>query len=134
MQLLLPMTKAGGGKYVAAYIVADHQVKIAELNDFIAQDLPAYMVPAVTMQLASPLAERQGKQKRALPEPSNIAEAIPPKNNLQQRIFNCIKSVTGNDEFGINTDIYLAGLTSIRAVKLIVVLAKEFGINIKSRY
>ena len=127
--------EAGGGKYVAAYIVADHQVKIAELNDFIAQDLPAYMVPAVTMQLASIPLNQNGKvNKRALPEPKvTFAEAILPQNTLQQRIFNCIKSVTGNDEFGINTDIYLAGLTSIGAVKLNVVLAKEFGINIKSR-
>lgn len=127
--------EAGGGKYVVAYIVADHQVKIQELNNSIAEDLPYYMVPAVTMQLENIPLNQNGKvNKRALPEPKmTFEETVPPQNKMQARIFNCIKSVIGNDTFGINTDIYRAGLTSIGAVKLNVVLAQEFGINIKSR-
>ena len=127
--------EAGGGKCVAAYIVADHQVKIQDLNDSIAEDLPYYMVPAVTMQLENIPLNQNGKvNKRALPEPKvTFEETVPPQNKMQAKIFNCIKSVIGNDAFGINTDIYRAGLTSIGAVKLNVILAQKFGINIKSR-
>jgi len=93
------------------------------------------MVPAVTMQLENIPLNQNGKvNKRALPEPKvTFEETVPPQNKMQARIFNCIKSVIGNDAFGINTDIYRAGLTSIGAVKLNVILAQEFGINIKSR-
>lgn len=126
---------AGGGKYVAAYIVADHKVKVQDLNDFITEDLPVYMVPAVTMQLDNIPLNQNGKvNKRALPEPKvAFGEAIPPQNELQERIFNCLKSVMGSDEFGINTDVYTAGLTSIGTIKLNIVLSQEFDINIKSR-
>ncbi|MEN6327614.1 MAG: amino acid adenylation domain-containing protein, partial [Syntrophomonas sp.] len=124
-----------GGKYVAAYIVADHKVNIEDLNDFIAQDLPGYMVPAATVQLdAIPLNQNGKVNKRALPEPKVIIEeGKPPQNKMQKRIFDCISSVIGNYAFGIDTDIFRAGLTSIGAVKLNVVLAREFDINIKSR-
>ena len=40
-----------GGKYIAAYVVSDSEVDINGLNDFIKETKPAYMVPAVTMQI-----------------------------------------------------------------------------------
>ncbi|MEN6390036.1 MAG: amino acid adenylation domain-containing protein [Syntrophomonas sp.] len=125
---------AGGGKYVAAYVVADHKVNVRDLNDFVAQDLPDYMVPVVTMQLnAIPLNQNGKVNKRALPEPKLITEEVVlPRNEMQNRIFDCIRTVIGSDAFGINTDIFRAGLTSIGAVKLNVVLSREFSIDIKS--
>ena len=40
-----------GGKFIAAYIVGDEQIDIEALNDFILDQKPPYMVPAVTMQI-----------------------------------------------------------------------------------
>ena len=50
----------GGGKFIAAYIVSDNQVDIEALNNFIMEEKPPYMVPAVTMQIdAIPLNQNQ---------------------------------------------------------------------------
>ncbi len=60
----------GGGKYIAAYVVSDGQVDINKLNDFIKETKPAYMVPAVTMQIDKiPLNQNQKVNKKALPLP-----------------------------------------------------------------
>ena len=60
----------GGGKFIAAYIVSDEQVDIEALNNFILEEKPPYMVPAVTMQIdAIPLNQNQKVNKKALPAP-----------------------------------------------------------------
>jgi amino acid adenylation domain-containing protein len=60
----------GGGKFIAAYIVGDQQIDIDALNNFILEEKPPYMVPAVTMQIdAIPLNQNQKVNKRALPKP-----------------------------------------------------------------
>ena len=123
-----------GGKYIAAYVVSDSPVDINGLNDFIKETKPAYMVPAVTMQIDKiPLNQNQKVNKKALPLPERkIEEIIKPENETQQKLFDCIAEVLGYTEFGITTDIYEAGLTSISAIKLNILISKAFDIVIKT--
>ena len=123
-----------GGKYIAAYVVSDSEVDINGLNDFIKETKPAYMVPAVTMQIDKiPLNQNQKVNKKALPVPERkIEEIIEPKNETQQKLFDCFADVLGYKEFGITTDIYEAGLTSISAIKLNILISKAFDIVIKT--
>ena len=123
-----------GGKYIAAYVVSDRQIDINGLNDFIKETKPAYMVPAVTMQIDKiPLNQNQKVNKKALPLPERkIEEIIKPENETQQKLFDCIAEVLGYTEFGITTDIYEAGLTSISAIKLNILISKAFDIVIKT--
>jgi len=123
-----------GGKYIAAYIVSDETIDINALNEFILAEKPPYMVPAVTMQIdAIPYNQNQKVNKRALPIPERTVEdLVLPKNEMQQKIFDCISEIIGHQEFGINTNIYAAGLTSIGAVRLNVLFSDTFGVPVKS--
>ena len=123
----------GGGKFIAAYVVSDEKVDIQKLNQFILANKPPYMVPAVTMQIDKiPLNQNQKVNKRALPVPQKQAEdTTPPQNDVQQKIFDCIREVIGSDNFGITTDIFYAGVTSIGAIRLNVLLSKAFDVAIK---
>ncbi len=122
----------GGGKFVAAYVVSDEPVDIDALAEFIKRDKPAYMVPAVTMQIDSiPLNQNQKVNKRALPKPEKKAEdTVPPQNEVQKTIFDCIANVIGTTAFGITNDIFDAGLTSIGAIKLNVMLSDAFNVPV----
>ena len=124
----------GGGKYIAAYVVSDQEVDMDALNRFILETKPPYMVPAVTMQIDEiPLNQNQKVNKRALPKPEKKQEElIAPEREMQKRIFECVAEAVGHREFGITTDIYYAGLTSVSAIRLNVLLAKEFDIIIKT--
>ena len=65
----------GGGKFIAAYIVADEEIDIEALNNFILDQKPPYMVPAVTMQIDSiPLNQNQKVNKKALPKPEKKSD------------------------------------------------------------
>ncbi|MEF9917179.1 MAG: amino acid adenylation domain-containing protein [Lachnospiraceae bacterium] len=122
-----------GGKMICAYIVSNQTIDISALNAFIAEQKPPYMVPAVTMQIEKiPLNVNSKVDKRALPVPEIKAEASePPQTETQQKIFDLVKGVLGHEQFGITTDIYDAGLTSIGAVRLNVDLSDAFGKAIK---
>ena len=124
--------ETGGGKYIAAYVVSDEPVNIDALAEFIKKDKPVYMVPAVTMQIDHiPLNQNQKVNKRALPKPEKKAEnTVPPQNETQKTIFDCIANVIGTTAFGITNDIFDAGLTSIGAIKLNVMLSKAFDVPV----
>ena len=124
----------GGGKYIAAYVVSDQTVDIDAMNRFILETKPPYMVPAVTMQIdAIPLNQNQKVNKRALPKPEKRQETlVAPETETQKRIFECVAEAVGHREFGVTTDIYAAGLTSVSAIRLNVLLAKEFSIAIRT--
>ena len=127
--------EAGGGKFIAAYIVSDEKINIEALNAFILEQKPPYMVPAVTMQIDEiPLNQNQKVNRRALPVPQKeTKEHVKPQNEIQQKICDCLAEVIGHQEFGITTDFYEAGLTSIGSMKFIVRLSEQCGVTVGIR-
>ncbi|MDO4757467.1 MAG: non-ribosomal peptide synthetase, partial [Parabacteroides sp.] len=128
----------GGGKFIAAYIVSDQQIDIEELNHFIMDEKPPYMVPAVTMQIESiPLNQNQKVNKKALPKPEKkstvVQETNVPMNLLETELYELIASIIHNKEFGITTILGYAGLTSITAIKLAVQINKRYGVILDSK-
>lgn len=123
-----------GGKYIAAYIVSDAEIYIDSLNQFILEEKPPYMVPAVTMQIdAIPMTQNQKVNKRALPKPVKVAlETVTPQTDVQKRLFECVSDAVGHKDFGVTTDIYQAGLTSIGSIRLNVLISRAFDIVIKT--
>ena len=127
-----------GGKFIAAYIVSDQQIDIEALNNFIMDQKPPYMVPAVTMQIdAIPLNQNQKVNKRALPKPEKkaavVEECNAPMNVLEEELHEMIAGIVNNKDFGITTVLGYAGLTSISAIKLAVQMNKRFGVTLDSK-
>ncbi|MBR5906542.1 MAG: amino acid adenylation domain-containing protein [Bacteroidales bacterium] len=129
-----------GGKYIAAYVVADEKVDVKALNAFIMDQKPPYMVPAATMQLdAIPLNQNQKVNKRALPEPvigAGVEEEdtqAAPLNILEQQLKDMVAAVVNTDAFGLTTDLRMAGLTSILAIKLATQVFKRYGVQLDSQ-
>ena len=129
-----------GGKFIAAYVVSDEQVDISQLNNFILEEKPPYMVPAVTMQIPSiPLNQNQKVDKRALPVPEKKVEEQAgggeqaPLNMLEQELKDIIQAIVGHGDFGLTTLLGFAGLTSITAIKLAIKVNKRFGVALDSK-
>ena len=122
-----------GGKFIAAYVVSGEEVDVAALNDFIRSEKPSYMVPAVTMRIDSiPLNQNQKVNRKALPVPQRKAEdTAPPENDTQREICGMVSEVLGHDAFGVDTDLFGAGLSSIGILKLNVLLGTRYGVSVK---
>ena len=118
-----------GVKYIVGYIVSDKQIDIDDLKAFIKSKKPPYMVPPYIMQLESiPLNQNQKVNKKALPVPElKVEEVVAPSNEDEQKIYDIMKEILGHANFGVTTDIYEAGLTSISSITLTVRLSKAFN-------
>ena len=128
----------GGGKFIAAYIVSEEQVDIEALHNFILEQKPPYMVPAVTMQIDKiPLNQNQKVNKRALPKPEKktaaIEESNVPMNYLEQELHDMIADIVNNTDFGVTTVLGYAGLTSISSIKLAIQVNKRYGVTLDSK-
>ena len=129
----------GGGKFIAAYIVGDEEIDIEALNNFILDQKPPYMVPAVTMQIkAIPLNQNQKVNKKALPKPEKKAmetevESNVPMNVLEQEIHSIIAGIINTEDFGVTTVLGYVGLTSIMSIKLAIQINKRFGVMLDSK-
>ena len=121
-------TDPAGVKFICAYIVSDKEVDIDDLNKFIASKKPPYMVPAYTMQIDKiPLNQNQKVNKRALPMPEmKASEIIAPETETEKEIYDILKDILGHESFGVTTNIYEAGLTSVSSIRLTILLSKKY--------
>ena len=124
-----------GVKYIVGYIVSDKKIDVDDLKAFIKSKKPPYMVPPYIMQIDSiPLNQNQKVNKKALPVPELKAEeVVAPEGENEQKIFDIMKDILGHSSFGVTTDIYEAGITSISSITLTVRLSKAFNKPINSQ-
>jgi len=113
-----------GGKFIAAYIVSDEQIDIRALNDFIGQQKPPYMVPAVTMQIdAIPLNQNQKVDRKALPAPVIQAadrEYAAPANDTEQLFCDIYADILSMDRVGALDNFFELGGTSLMVTRVII--------------
>lgn len=122
-----------GGKYMAAYVVAGHEIDLEQLKAFVLKNKPPYMLPAVMVRIDQiPLNQNQKVNKKALPLPTRITqEVIAPETDTQIAIRNCLADAVGYEEISIDADFFQCGLTSISAIRFTVLLAEQLGVPIK---
>ena len=129
--------ESGSGKFVAAFIVLKKDAKIAsgELESFIRQKKPPYMVPSVIMELDTiPLNQNQKVDKRKLPKPEHKSSGDESGGTreltaLEQELLEICTKVLGNSDFGVSTILTEAGLTSISTMQLMVELVEKYGFS-----
>ena len=63
-------------------------------------------------------------------EEEELKNVRQPENELQEKIYDCISAVLGHRRFGIDTDLYSAGLDSLGSVMLLTDLYNQAGVSI----
>ena len=123
-------TDEDGQTFLTAYYVSAEEMPVSELKEALAQKLPEYMIPASFMQLTKLPVNANGKLDRAsLPKPDQrpVSVSLPqPENDVQKKIFECIAKAIGHANFGIETNIFEAGISSIGVIRLSTLLDEAF--------
>ena len=127
----------GGGKELAAYVVSDQTVDIQTLKEFIRGEKPAYMVPAVIMQIDRiPLNQNQKVNRRALPKPemtssgADHASAGAPLNRLEEKLQELISELLGGSRPGLTETLSSYGFSSLSAIRLATLIYKQYGVQL----
>ncbi len=127
--------KTSGGKYIVAYVVGDKKISVEELNKFISERKPPYMLPTFTIQIEKiPLNQNQKVDKKKLPVPEYKSEDYEAAETETEK-FICEKMALalGAEIVGVNDDFFKIGGDSITTIMLITECANP-GINISSIY
>ncbi|WP_197031838.1 non-ribosomal peptide synthetase [Methanobrevibacter sp. YE315] len=115
--------------YLCAYFTATEKINIEDLKQHLLDNLPAYMLPSFFTQLdAFPKTPNGKTDFKNLPDPQlDMEEFIDPRNDIEQGIFDIVSELLGTDDFGINTDLFKVGLTSLSVVQLVSAVYEQFN-------
>jgi amino acid adenylation domain-containing protein len=126
-----------GEKQMVAYIVPRSvSPTVGELRDFLANELPEYMLPAVFVSLDSLPTKSSGKVDRsALPAPTeqNVLrdEAfLGPRTPTEQRIASIVARLLSLQQVGMNDNFFYLGGNSLFGTQVIARLRDAFGIEV----
>jgi thioesterase domain-containing protein/acyl carrier protein len=124
-----------GDRRLVAYCVADPHSppKINQLRDFISQQVPNYMVPAMFVLLPTLPMTANGKvDRRALPAPDDLRPeledtSIAPRNELETQLTQIWGKVLGLQSIGIRDNFFELGGNSLLAVRLLSKIQTNLG-------
>jgi amino acid adenylation domain-containing protein len=130
-----------GEMSMVAYIVPEttgvnEAVKMTELREYLAGDLPKFMIPAFFVSLEKlPLTANGKLDRNALPEPepeSDAAAATAPRDEVEARLVDLWADALGipAEQVGIDTDFFEAGGHSLKTTLLVARIHKALNIKI----
>lgn len=122
-------------KYLIAYFVADEELKVNEIREFLCAKLPDYMIPSYFIQLDRlPLTINGKIDHKSLPKPEvNINKAAlydAPANDTEIKLVGIWQEILGVDGIGTNDNFFEMGGHSLRAAILISRIRKEINAEI----
>lgn len=118
--------KEDTGKRLVAYVVIKQGavLKKSELNDFLKENLPDYMIPSTIVTLDALPLTRNGKvDRKGLPEP-NLADVSPeapsevPKTEVQETLARIVQEVLRIETVGIHHNFFDLGANSLHLVRI----------------
>jgi len=104
-----------------------------QLKKTIAKSLPPYMVPSKLLTMAELPMTQNGKIDRdalkrllAGAGEDDVTQFVAPRSVFEERIANVVQEVLGVERIGVTDDLKAAGLSSLKAVRLVAKL-REIG-------
>jgi amino acid adenylation domain-containing protein len=122
-------------KRLVAYIVARQQLAptTSELHSFLAQQLPAYMIPAAFVRLDDVPLNSNGKLDRSkLPSPNESNRylnelVIAPRTEIEELIANVWRDVLKLDNINVHDNFFEVGGHSLLAVQIVARLSEALN-------
>ena len=121
-------------EYLCAYYVADSQIDTDKLKEDISQELTDYMIPTFFIQLDELPLNPNGKlDRKKLPLPSvddEITEIVEPSTELEQCILDMCREIISKDDFGVTTNLFNIGFTSLTVIQLLARISDELKVDV----
>jgi len=127
--------------YLTAYVVGRDKAALSpqELREFLRTRLPAYMVPALFVELSElPLLPSGKIDQRALPPPSSEAriatrEQIEPRDEIERRLVSIWRELLEIKGFGVTDNFFELGGNSLVAMQVLARVRKVFEVEVSIR-
>jgi amino acid adenylation domain-containing protein len=141
--VVVAQSDPSGGKRLLAYVVPDNtKVKtewVAELQAFLKEHLPSYMVPWAIIPIEEIPLNANGKVDRSkLPSANRVARRLntvytPPRNQTETFLAQLWGKVLAVEPIGIHDNFFLIGGNSLTLAEMTLQIQEQFGIKVPSR-
>ena len=134
-QSLVIVREDKDSKQLVAYIVSEEEVDTKAIQAALSTQLPEYMIPKMYMQLETfPLTTNGKVNRKALPVPADAdyqtTEYVAPSNEVEQQIAGVWEEQLEIERVGIHDNFFELGGDSIKIIRLISVINKQYDTNI----
>ena len=122
-------------EHLCAYFTEDSEIDIADLRNNLLDRLPNYMVPSYFVKMDNfPMTPNGKTDLKNLPDPEEddygLDEIIAPETDLEKDIFAMCSEILDTTNFGVITDLFQLGLTSLSVLKLVSKISTKFMVNV----
>ncbi|MDO8223682.1 surfactin non-ribosomal peptide synthetase SrfAA [Bacillus cabrialesii] len=133
--VVLAVDQGAGDKLLCAYFVGEGDISSQALREHAAKDLPAYMVPAVFIQMDElPLTGNGKIDRRALPLPdasvSRGVSYVAPRNETEQKVADIWAQVLQAEQVGVYDHFFDIGGHSLAGMKMLALIHQELGVEL----
>lgn len=127
-----------GTKYLCGYVATDRDISLVEIREYLANELPDYMIPAHFVKLDKmPLTPNGKIDRKSLPAPdgsiSTGVEYVAPRNEIEERLTEIFSALLAITKVGINDNFFEIGGHSLSAMQLVGQVEKEFHVELPLR-
>jgi len=124
-----------GTDHLCAYFTENSTVDRGDLRNKLLDKLPSYMVPSYFVRMTDfPMTFNGKTDLKGLPNPEKedylTDEIIAPVTDLEKEIFNMCSEILETRDFGVVTDLFQLGLTSLSVLKLVSKISKKFNVAV----
>ncbi|WP_298737349.1 non-ribosomal peptide synthetase [uncultured Chitinophaga sp.] len=129
-------TNSSGEKGLIAYIVGEGPLQTADLRDYLAGLLPAYMLPSHFVQLeALPLTINGKVDRKMLPGlraagQEEYLSYVAPDSDTEQLLANIWQEILGRERVGTRDSFFDLGGDSIKILRMLAVVRKQLHLDI----
>jgi len=132
--LVVDNENGSGDRLLCAYFTGSRELNLSELREYLARELPGYMIPAYFVQLEKmPLTPNGKLDRKALPEPrlKPGKENDAPVDRLEEQILEIWTGVLGisKNVIGMHDDFFHLGGHSLKATLLAARISKTFNVE-----
>ena len=120
-------------QHLVLYYTADRDITFDEFNEKLSETLAGYMLPEAYVKLETMPMTPNGKiDRKQLPTPELKIEleCVNPSTKREEQLYAIACELLGRDDFGVTDNLMRLGMTSLLAIRLVMMASKE-GINIK---
>ncbi len=117
-------------KQLVGYIVLDREIDDKEVQNMLQVTLPEYMIPRVYIRLDEiPLTQNGKINRKVLPVPNIKHEYVAPYNEIQEKLVGIWEEILQIENVGIKDDFFQVGGNSLRGIRVLNKINKEFGLK-----
>lgn len=133
--LVIDVVDVDGNKQLCAYYVADEELPISEMRDFLRVEMPDYMVPSYFVRLDSiPLSPNGKADRKRLPEPTEYINTntvyVEPEGEVEIRLCKIFSEILHVAKVGALDDFFELGGNSLKASAVVSKIYDEYKIEL----